>query len=120
MIILGCLIPFDVCADAPSGSSSQQHSETTSKLALVCSNSQIPRKHGSVYLDCRYSSEYVYIQFPIDVISMEYVFKEGEEIIEQGTITNDNPYIRLLHNSNSLTLVCITDQNQTFKGQLYF
>lgn len=110
-------LPFVANADANSEPSD-------AKIAkLISSHNQKPNRHrvpGNVYLECWYSSEYIRVQFPFQVMSMELTIEDGDDVIWEGQITKDNPCIEIPQFSGCMTLTCVTDQNQMFIGTLCF
>lgn len=91
-------------------------SSTRLKKTLV--DTQTPRSLGDLFITCYYNNEYLEIEFPADVESMEVTIGDGAVTIWSGFVTADAPTCDIPYLVGVYNIVCTTDNGAVYQGML--
>lgn len=91
-------------------------SSTRLKKTLV--DTQTPRSLGDLFITCYYNNEYLEIEFPADVESMEVTIGDGAVTIWSGFVTADAPTCDIPYLVGVYNIVCTTDNGTVYQGML--
>lgn len=79
-----------------------------------------PRAPATIYLECRYSAEYIFFVMPEDAQYLEVTLSREETTVWQTTVTRQNPTAVVSSLSGEYDIICRTDGNQIFGGEITF
>lgn len=108
------IVSLSVCAD----DSTEIKPVNYTKLKKSVANTQSPRTLGDMFITCYYNNEYLEIEFPADVESMEVTIGDGAVTIWSGFVTADAPTCDIPYLVGVYNIVCTTDNGAVYQGML--
>lgn len=90
----------------------------STRLKKTLVDTQTPRSLGDLFITCYYNNEYLEIEFPADVESMDVTIGDGAITIWSGFVTADAPTCDIPYLVGVYNIVCTTDNGAVYQGML--
>lgn len=94
--------------------------EADTVLILTPIRRKNPKMPATIYIECRYSADHITFVMPDDAQYLEVTLSREETTVWQTTVTRQNPTAVVSSLSGKYDIICRTDGNQIFGGEITF
>ncbi len=79
-----------------------------------------PRAPSRSFISCTYSKDYIELSLPADVEYMDVTLEQNGVTVWTDVVTIDEPRFEIPNLSGEVIITCITNNDVSYSGTLYF